>query len=63
MLRRSPYLLQPATAGTSVSDLSIRFSRPGNGITPPDWEQLLVRGAHLKLDLCTDQVLLPEHFS
>ena len=63
LLRRSPYLLQNAKAGTPISDLRVQFSRPGLGIAPPVWEQLVTREVSLNVDLNVDAMLLAEHFS
>ena len=63
LLRRSPYLIQEAKAGTPISDLCVRFARPGTGITPPAWEQLVTSGAVLSVDLHADELLLDRHFS
>lgn len=63
LLRRSPYLLQNAKAGTPISDLRVQFSRPGIGIAPPVWEELVTRGASLNVDLNVDALLLVEYFS
>lgn len=63
LLRRSPYLLQNAKAGTPISELRVQFSRPGIGIAPPVWEQLISRGVSLNVDLNVDELLLAEHFA
>ena len=63
LLRRSPYLLSSAPVGTPISSLKIRFSRPGLGLTPPEWESLLQQNAKLSVDLHAGQMILSEHLS
>ena len=39
-IRRSVFLVEDALKGTPVKKLKIEFRRPGDGITPPEWEKL-----------------------
>ena len=40
-IRRSTYLVEKASAGTRLRDVSVTFSRPGDGIGPDLYEELL----------------------
>lgn len=42
-IRRSVYLKQPAKAGQRLADVAVEFRRPGYGISPDLYEQLLER--------------------
>lgn len=42
-IRRSVYLKQPAKAGQRLADVAVEFRRPGFGISPDLYEQLLDR--------------------
>ena len=62
MIRRSPYLLQPAKAGDTASSLKVQFSRPGLGLTPPEFEELLLKDIPLRVNLNAKTMLTSEHF-
>jgi sialic acid synthase SpsE len=53
--RRSPYLTAPAKAGTRLRDVAVDFRRPGTGLSPGLYEQML--DASLKADLPADHRL------
>ena len=61
-IRRSPYLKVSAKAGTSINNLKVVFRKPGYGISPKRWEELLKRNFVLKKDLFEDQCLKNEDF-
>ena len=62
LVRRSPYLISDASKGTALRDVPVRFMRPGVGITPSEWQQL-VDSATLARDCAGGSVLTVEDVS
>ena len=56
-IRRSPYLKSPAKLGTKIKNLEVEFRRPGFGISPKKWEELLESNLVLKNDCEANQYL------
>ena len=56
MIRRSVFLTKDAPKGTNIKDLKIDFRRPGDGISPKEWE--LLSGVTLKRGVKAGEKLL-----
>ena len=59
---RSPYLKHPAKLGTRIKNLEVEFRRPGFGMSPKKWEELLDSNFVLKNDQEMNQCLNSEDF-
>ncbi|MDB4346551.1 N-acetylneuraminate synthase family protein [bacterium] len=63
LLRRSPYAVSAAEAGTTVTDLPVEFRRPGTGLTPMQWEKAFASGMQLSKAIGSGEQLCQDHIS
>jgi len=61
LLRRSPYTMHAAAAGTALADLDVEFRRPGTGLTPMEWELACASGSQLSKAIDAAEQLRPDH--
>ena len=62
-IRRSPYSLKKIHKGESIQNIEVEFRRPGFGMTPSEWEELVKSNAIINNSIEASEILKLDMFS